>query len=557
MTLFSRLLKPAVLYIGLISLFIPSLTRGLDSHHDGLMLNTINLTKKALLEDSPLPFNQYGIFWSFVMAFITWPFESSEILLCLRLTTIFFYILGALFIFKISKLFGDQDTGKTSVFLLLLVQPWTTGIYSTFLPWPSALSSLLLSAIAYLVLCSHGKRFYAFFIGVLITCLCFTRVQIGIPTFFVCMLVFLFHRNFKQSARLIFGSVSTAGIIFFFLLQRGWVESVAFDSLIYPFTYIQDAYNLNPKPVFTSLIAIFTLLLLLIGSKFIQFFNRISTQFISVLSFNFILLAICTLCATTVFFFMNSNFVKLGVRFVIGAFIGIIAFFCVRAILENCRELRTGQRFSPNIELALFSIVGMINVYPQFDQTHFWWGLFPGVVAVSIVGIKICRSFFSQKQRFAMAASLLIASPMVIMPTIQSVSAEVIRYPGNFIRGVFVENEAFQYHETLQNFFHDNIPVGSAILNLCHNSDVFFDTNLGRPTTRYFLYWPPFISNPLIEAQMVAVQPDVIVICGQTQIPMAALPSAIAQERISRSLGFNYQKPKAEIEIDGTVWRIY
>jgi hypothetical protein len=491
------------------------------------------------------------------MALITWPFESSLMLLCLRLTTIIFYLLAAFFIIKISKLFGNQDIWKTSIILLLLTQPWTTGIYSTFLPWPSALSSLLLSAIAYLVLCNHEKRFYAYFVGVLITCLCFTRLQIGIPTFFLSILVFLIRTKFKQSAYVLFGFVSTASIIVLFLFQRGWMQNVAFDNLIYPFTYVQDSYNLNPKPIFTSLIALLTLFLLLIGSKCIKFINRIDAQFISTLSFNFIIMAICAFYAATVFLFMDPNFVKLGVRFVIGAFIGIIAFFCVRAILENRQELRTEQRSSRHVELAFFSIVGMINVYPQFDQTHFWWGLFPGVVTVSIVVIKIFRSMFARKHGFVLATSLLIASPLVIMPSIQSARAEVIQYPGNYIRGVFVGYEAFQYHETLQNFFHDHIPVGSTILNLCHNSDVFFDTNLGRPTSRYFLYWPPFISNPLIEAQMSAVQPDVVVVCGQTQIPMAALPTAIAQERISRSLGFNYQEPKAEIEIDGTTWRIY
>jgi hypothetical protein len=129
-----------------------------------------------------------------------------------------------------------------------------------------------------------------------------------------------------------------------------------------------------------------------------------------------------------------------------------------------------------------------------------------------------------------------------------------------YVRGlvnlVKVSPESNLDQRNLQTYFSRSIDKGSRVLNLCHNSDVFFDFNLAKSSSRYFIYWPPFTKISKIDSDLQNSDPDTIVTCSQTQVPLASQATDEAQSRIINHFGFTAVQSK-QILLNGTIWNIY
>lgn len=216
-----------VLFVPAILIFsYPILARGLDPHHDGLVLNIINQTRNSILSDAELPFNQYGVFWSFLMAIVTWLVDPSYTLLVARIITLGLYFGAILLLHRICSLIQLPQVWPMVLIIVMLTQPWTAGRVSTFLPWPSALSLFLLTAVTLQVLkleYSKNQRIRVLLTGTLVSFLFFSRLQIGTITLFTCMVIFLTLRKYRAMFGLLLGFTFSSFVIVFLLALKGWL----------------------------------------------------------------------------------------------------------------------------------------------------------------------------------------------------------------------------------------------------------------------------------------------------------------------------------------------
>jgi hypothetical protein len=142
------------------------------------------------------------------------------------------------------------------------------------------------------------------------------------------------------------------------------------------------------------------------------------------------------------------------------------------------------------------------------------------------------------------------------VPSIESTFAHKNIYPESSIRGIVFSDQAVSKTYTLQSFFKQNLAPGSRVLNLCHNSTVFFNTEF-QTASRFFIYWPPFIDSKEITHQILHSRPDRLITCSQTQIPAAAEATVLKQNQFIELLGFDRNQPRDSITVDGTFWAIY
>ena len=56
-----------------------------DSHHDGLILSTVTLTKSALISGGEYPFNQYGPIWAIPFVVLSFIMNSELLFISMRM----------------------------------------------------------------------------------------------------------------------------------------------------------------------------------------------------------------------------------------------------------------------------------------------------------------------------------------------------------------------------------------------------------------------------------------------------------------------------------------
>ncbi len=537
----------------------PTLHSGLDSHHDGLVITTINSTKEALLRGGEPPFNQYGPFWSVSYSVLTLPFNSESTLIVSRFITLTIYFLTAYCLYKTAQRLNTPGLWPLVIALLLLTQPWTTGFGTTFLAWPSALSSFLLSLITYQIVCSLEKPLSgreSVIIGLVTCCLIFTRLQIGVAAFLLTVVFFTITRRGKDFYLFLISFLISLSISVSFLLAKNWFDEFLFDSVLFPLTYVQDEYSVNPVPIFTLSIALFAFIFLIIYER--RTVITESRQVKSIPAYFYIALAVLTLLivlAVLVLPEFQDFSIRAVRRFWIGGFLGCALFAIKKNILRaNQGDLRRASRMQ--IWLLLYGAVGMVQLFPLFDQVHFWWGLAPLVIPIAVLILEETRNWGLDRRKFIFACLISIGVITTIIPSAQRAMVHEEIYVQGLVNLVRVSPESNLDQRNLQAYFSRSIDKGSRVLNLCHNSDVFFDIHLAKSSSRYFVYWPPFTKISKINSDLQNSNPDTIVTCSQTQVPLASQATNDAQLKIINHFGFTEVQSK-QILLNGTVWKIY
>jgi len=545
---------------GIYLVFWPTLISGLDSHHDGLVITTINMTKEALFHGGDLPFNQYGPTWSFIYAIVSLPFSSSYTLIVARIITLAIYILTFSILRKITKILKVANLWPTVLIVLLLTQPWTTGYGTTFLAWPSALTALLLTLTVYLVLQIHeGTRvkLNLNFLGVLSAFSIFTRFQIGVASLFLCIAFVLSLRNLRDFSRfamnffLIFLSFSG------FLYLKGWFGYFIFDDVLYAITYVQDKYSVNPFPRFTILFTLIAFFFLVVIEKYSrknplrQRKSFIYADIPPVLASTLLITALILVSQR-----FEDLFMLTMRRAWIGGILGLALYYALQ-ILINFRHLNSFSRLSRiQIWLFLFGGIGMIQLYPLFDQVHFWWGLSPLVIPLSILIVTLLNRFLVDVRKLSLLTLILFGTTTILVPSIQAGFARTEPYAGNVASLIHISPEANSERKELQTFFRDLMGENPRVLNLCHNPDVFFSPSFAKSSSRYFIYWPPFASISKINREVLASNPEFVVTCSQTQVPAAAADIERSQQQLLRNLKVDFKSSQGAF-ISGTSWNIY
>ena len=524
------------LAISLILLFIP-LFINFDSHHDGLVLTTALELRKSIESGGAWPFNQYGQLWAFPFALISFVVSDQYLLIAMRLMTFLYYICSYIFIFKISSRYLNGVSISVPPLLFLLAQPFALGLNSTFLPWPSALCTLLITAVLERLTSSQPSQAktnrVSILSGVLIAGIVGTRLQVGVLMLISIFLLLLLHGRFMQGIFVLIGFLSALISFQAIMYSQGWLEDSLFDSLIFSSTYVLGDTSTYPLPRVTFLLSIFFLVILVL------IHINIRKRIIQIQVTKFKLS--CALVFLILFIFVASSFSEMSStnwitllirRLWISAAISILIytiFILVVLPLRN-RTLFKEMKFRENL-LVLISVCSFTQLAPLFDQMHFWWGFSPLVILI----VYVFRTQFP-----AHVSLHVLAKPMFIMVTTLLIVLNVLGVSRQIssIEDVMTSKIASWVlvkdtnDNEVSDFLNQNIESGSTVLSLCPNSNALFSVKSVQSSSRIIVLWSPIFDFTRYKADFLAASYDYIVACpiiNTTDETQMKLNSAIIQ----------------------------
>jgi hypothetical protein len=285
-----------------------------------------------------------------------------------------------------------------------------------------------------------------------------------------------------------------------------------------------------------------------------------SSRYKSLGLFDLLPIVSATLLITTLILvsqeFENSYILTIR-RAWIGGTIGLTLFYVFRILLNSERRKSSTYPYRIQNWLFLYGGIGMIQLYPLFDQVHFWWGLSPLVIPLAMLILSFLTQFQADVRRLLLLTLILIGTTTILVPSIQAGFSSAEPYTGSLAKLIRISSDANSDRDELQSFFRKSTELKQPkVLNLCHNPDVFLSPNFAQSASRFFIYWPPFNDIPTINQELSNTHPDVVVTCSQTQVPAAAAGTERSHKQILSRLQVDFESEQ-ELNVNGTIWRIY
>ena len=315
--------------------------------------------------------------------------------------------------------------------------------------------------------------------------------------------------------------MTTSAIFLLYLSHLNWLQDSLFDLFTYGSTYLSGDKSTYPLPVFTIIGTITFIVFMLFGPKFLRhifelnFSNKI---IIITLIITLIIIAFFLMMSHREISILNTAIYSIR-RFWITLSLACLTLATIAVLFNTKFQLLKNIISSAPLKyetLTLFAISMQSQIFPLFDQMHFWWGsplVFILVLVVvlerfGMVYSKISRSFPVK----TVTLSILIMS--VVTPFSVMVNKEKVSFPPELVKYLYVDKPYFEYQNDLQSFFNKNIKSGSRVLNLCEDTDIFFQDKNFIPASRFFVDWgKPMSSLTAIENSFINSKPDVIVTC--------------------------------------------
>ena len=531
-----------------ILVWIPLLFIGFDSHHDGLILTTVNMIQDSIRNKGEWPFNQYGPFWAMPFSLITYALPHDWVFITLRIVTVSFYFLTGFLIYHLAKLISTTRIAFLSLLIFFLSQPFVTDFGSDLVPWPSAVIMPMFVLVVLLFFrmsvgteTNRQVKYYSYICGTLVCGIFFSRAQIGFLMFLTFIFLLLVKHRITAAAFFVAGCLSLTLILFSFLSYFGWLSDAINDQFIFGSLYLRGDTSTYPSPVFTFIGASSFILLLNFGKRSFVF---ATTEYSIKIVISFFL-GFLALIFIAFYIFLNSrNIDSLAIlttifrRIWISYYLAAIIFSVFGQLRKTYHSYKFNGSASSTLytrnALVLFSLVGELQVYPLFDQMHFWWGSVPAVVLTIIVTKEtlidgIVSSYLKNKM---IITFLLTATLLSLIQMTGQLSKPYARFPQDIAKYLWVSPKTGAEQETLQNFFSDNIPVGSSVLNLCANSDILFSNRRISSATRIFVLWPNITEIASMKRSLISSKPDIVLTCSLSRIPSFQENSELVQREI-------------------------
>lgn len=508
----------------LVVMWLPIPFIGYFSHHDGLMVTTVNQLQNAIRDGGPWPFNQYGSFWAFVYAIPTWSVNQEYLLISMRLMTLILYFITAFITYKIARLFGDRTFATAGVILLLGNQVFLFDL----LPWPSAIAMPIITQVSYLLLKKATKvdvtptklNIELSLLGILIPMVILSRIQIGIALLFVAIFVIKYFGCKRELTIFALSVFSSFGIFFAYLASNGWLIKSLQDQVLFGSSYLGS--NSNPLPIFTSigtLIVIFILAwsrrivgqLIGIGNKRKLTFQVAGVFLVSVASAALVLVQRSMNISSMYLLVINRLWISL--------ILGAIIFFGSVQLKKSFDAWRNYRFIDKELQrmnvLALLSIAAQLQIFPLFDQMHSWWGSTPGVVILLL----LFKEKFEESSKSTMWENkktyiTFIGTLLIfILPfTLKTLNLGKLT-SSQYIGAVYLPTNFGKEIADLQSMFKKNLKEGTRVLNLCPDPDVFLKPNFVDSESRVFIFWPEFLKIDYLKDSFVNLNPEAVVSC--------------------------------------------
>jgi hypothetical protein len=538
-----------------------------DPHHDGLILSTIRLTKYSITNGGDYPFNQYGAFWTFPFLIISYFVNSEYLFLAMRVLTISFYLLSTYILFKASKFFLQASYAWIPPALFLCAQPFVSDIGSDLVTWPSAVVMPIVLLVFYnsmLVMRGNYSKRILILIGLLLPPILFTRIQIGVLTAIAVGVVLFLSSRFSNVIWVFLGFFVSASSTIVILAKLGWWNSALYDEFVFGLTYLSADKSTFPKPIFTFLGILLTVLFLFLAPRFrklklIENQNRKLLILLLVAIFFTVILTVKNRNLD----FLQSQVLVTRITWIVIA-LGSLVFFVLSIGFEALRNPRNTNFPKPwnreNIVLTFFAIALQSQAYPLFDQMHFWWGSPITFLILTMVFQKLLKDLqISEKNRKILSLLLTILLVITILyPWLSQISKDKFEYPNEIGLDIFSSNSAVREQDNLQHFFSSYIPSGSTVLNLCDDTNVFFAADRYLPSSRFFVFWAEQMSHAdRIFEDMKNSNPDFIVSCDLTHVPALRATQEVTRDILISSFGERSKLKATYVGMENKHWFIF
>ena len=491
---------------------------GFFSHHDGLMVTTVMQVRQALDEHHQWPFNQYGPSWALFFGTILSHVSASYLLVSMRLFVFAGYIVTAIFTFRTARLFGGLNFSLFSIILLTANQPFVFDL----LPWPSAVVMPVVSIFAFLIVSTVDSEKFnltdtnrkLFLSGTLVPLVIMSRIQVGFLLLAVGIYAVIAFQKRRQLVSFLSGFAISSAITTGFLAEKGWLIDAIRDQVIFGSSYLHSENNPFPKFTIASVLFILILIILARKSQIRHIGLRIPRQRLMI--YSLLLLFICVFLVL----FVHIEFMHLQTLITRKVWVSVplacIAYLSLKAVSverQNNTRMRIAFRDNRKTVLLLLSMASCSQIFPLFDQMHSWWAYTPSVILISLVLKELAENFEKsvvRKLQYSMVALVTILAAVNI--TVQFQNNFPLKATKQFSL-TFTSQEQAAEMSKLQDFFSKSLPNGSRVLNLCENTDVFFNDQFTFTASRVFLYWPAMEKSEYLVEDIKKSRPDYVVVC--------------------------------------------
>lgn len=555
--------------VSLVSFWVPLPFLNFDSHHDGLSLTTIELTKQAIQNGNPVPFNQYGPFWTVPYLAISYFIPSDFLFLGMRIVTVSIYLATSLIMYKLSRLFLTKNFSVFASILFLGAQPFTSDYGSSLVPWPSVVIMPLMPLIAYLMIRkdipSRSLWKMGISVGAMVPLVILTRVQVGFLLVLTLFFWLLWRRSLSLAASVALGFGLSLILALSTLHALGWLDKALFDQFVFGATYLSADKSTFPKPVITLVSALLCALFLLALDYFKRGFNVFFVVkkpffFLSVGSIGLISSSYLLLVRKVDF---TNSLVLITRRFWIVVCLGVLLYSGVTLLLKLVRKKDFSYIFPRDGQdglLLSLCVSFQSQIYPLFDQMHFWWGSPLTFIILALVLSRVRENLkidINRKTLILFAASCLLIVANLI-PWISQVSKEKVAMPSEIGKLIYSGSQNSIIQKGEQDFFAKYITPGARVLNLCDDPNIFFKPNTYIPASRFFVFWGEQMSHAEgVLDSFKNSNPDFILTCGLTHAPALRVKQEKLQSELVQTI-FPGASPFATLALEpNKVWSIY
>lgn len=496
-----------------------------DMHHDGLITTNFQEIRFSIENGGFWPFNQYGVTWVIPYLPIILVGDPNSIYARANTTSLLIFALTLFISFITARKFLGA---KKAIFVPLAIA--ATASLGNLKTWPSVSAMLYLSCFSLAAV----KYFYkqeplssvkraAFYMGLLIPLIMFSRVQVGI-FLFVAFSIFVFRFGRSKTRTYFFLTITlTASILAFVLASRNWLGSVLRDTFIYSLNYLTKDET-KVVPIYTVIGSLFVLTLFsaLLSDKTSISSGRLLSIFVACgLLFLLVLYVRASLTdepdSTGLYRILVS-------RLFVSTLIGTFLYFLINQIQRQFRKRResdTVQDLS-STALLLVATASLLQLVPLFSSTHAWWASPPLVIMLSLLINHVILKYF-ESVRFEMVLKPTVFMLLsLLLFSAQAYNLEKSRltsFGPDFVFGARSTQLEVAEQNQLLKMVSSAAPSNSNILNLCINSNIFLIAKNYRSASRFYVSWPNMSGySEFIDATK-SSEPDFILLCSELLMP--------------------------------------
>jgi hypothetical protein len=512
----------ALIFLSL--MWLPAPFIGFFSHHDGLMVTTVMQVKQALMEQNQWPFNQYGPSWALFFGYILNDVPGNHLLVSMRIIILTGYAITGIFTYKTARLFGGKNLSVLSLILLTANQPFVFDL----LPWPSAFVMPLVSMFAYLIISTIDSEKKGveklnrklLLSGALIPLIVLSRIQVGCILLAVGIWAVIAFQERRQLMSFLSGFAFSSAITIGFLAQNGWLIDAVKDQVVFGSSYLHSENN--PFPKFTIGLVLIILTSMFLARKFpikalrIEFRRCNSTVCVPIALFLLIVLVLSMRHDVLQLLTLTTRKIWVSVPLACMAYLTLKTLSRAR---YNSERKGLAVKNNRNTVLLLISIGSYSQIFPLFDQMHSWWGYAPSAILIALVFREITEKYDRNNLRIYQYTAVTVLTILaVVTQTVQFQNNIPLKATEQFSL-TFTSMEQASEMSKLQDFFSNSMPKGSKVLNLCENTDVFFNDQFISSASRVFVFWPAMEKSEYLIKEIKKSKQDYAVLCRNLEIP--------------------------------------